>query len=206
MKDVVLTINGKKRLIPTSWDGISFYRYCAISNMTGDEVIAYFLGMSLDELMQYTHITNFEVVSSALSFLQELPTPNDKKTFTYYGKEYTIEQEVLDMCIGQYKDTITIANGLEESKEKANEQVKLLIATYLQPMIDKSGYDADRAEQLKEEIAEQLSVQDCINIQGFFLQKRMRLRDGIRTTSSQLNIPKKKTSLVYQILSSMGLG
>lgn len=202
---ITLTVNGIKKEIPTSWADIKFSEYELLTNMDELETVGFFLGMTKKELKQYTEIQNYDMVVGALSFLTELPQPNNLDII-YDGKPLKYDLDVLDICIGQYRDAIEITNMIKPSLEESNKQIKLLIATYLQPIIDECPYDAAKVDILVNTISQKLSVQDYINIQSFFLNKLIKLKSGTKTTYTKLNIIKKKIWQVYQTLRNMVLG
>lgn len=198
---ITIKVNKQDIEIPTSWSDIKFSEYETIAKLEGIELIAYFLKMSKEELEQYTHIKNFELINQVLKFILIAPEPQPVKTIKFNGKIYDAELEVLDMCIGQYKDAISLATD-----EVDNNKVKLIVATYLQPTLDNSKYDSSRVDKLADEIANQLSVQDFIDIQGFFLQRLIKSRSGIRKTSTLLSTIKKRILLVFLNWKYMVLG
>lgn len=193
-----LRINSKKVKVPESWDELTWAQWQMLKTMPNDlAIVAYFFGMKPEELKSYKKLKNYFVVKAALSFLDTVPSSNKKPKDFLKLNDVPIapKLDLLDMSIGQYQDMVQVARN-----ENYNENdVIELVAMFLQPSLNDGIYDAGKADELKGDIACQLSVQDILDLQSFFLKSVTKSKPGIMQIYSNIATLLRKSLQVFQI-------
>ena len=204
-------VNGKVKIItarvPSCWEEMTVAQYIRIlkewEDGTAIEDRDYFKLLNIlndgkftgfeDTVENHVSLTNILgwVIVQPFEFSEDLP-----KVLVINGKVVDIPRHPKELSIGQ---NIVLRRDYIEKTKKLGENIAIATAIYLQPIVDKSLFKANRAQEIAKEI-EQMPINLIYPI-GFFLLERA-MRFGQNPGKS---LPLIKTNL-GETLKKMWLG
>lgn len=191
MKEI--TLNAEK--VWYRWEQVNYGDFLKICEAQAEknEIKILSLATGIDEhVLRKAKIgPDFEVVMTRLRFLYKPPIFND--TPTKLG-EYTMPKDVTFESVEQFESMRQVyANPVKVDTEDPIDEMRkfgLLCAIYLQPILDKADFDADRAMEILPQI-DKFSCVEVVSMGRFFWAKLVSLRSGIPMSSLMHSTPRR---------------
>jgi hypothetical protein len=205
---------GKIRFkMPSSWQDVSFKAGLDILK-SGDsdiKLLSRLSGVSVDDLSNATDFEELFYFINSFTWLGTLPlkeSPEMPRSVKMGGRliifPHVVYNDKFDLgnaSVGMVKDmeavltnkTREILNG--EERELTNieliEILPFIVAIYLQKVIDRN-YDYEKAMRLVDEVSNQMSFKEVLNIGYFFLQRLIVLNNGQKTKRTKASLILKR--------------
>lgn len=169
-------INDKQVECPVSWAEaktkifVNFYSHC----MEGDDMVKVFstiTGTNYNSVWDSTSEDLMAGLYQAVAFIFNEPQDFRKapipKSIKLAGKTVLIPQELHKLTVGQNFHM----RGLIATAKNMESLVSIAVAIYLQPLVDESKFDFDRAKEIEKQVLE-MNIYDVFPI-GFFLLSKL---------------------------------
>ena len=204
---IPIKINGKKLMIPSKWEDISFRQYIDYINIKKKDiysVLEIFTGIDRKSWEQSNEIKGFYVIINTLDFITQKPKIKYKcpPAVEIDGKSYKVPRDIDTHTVKQYEDMRAVLQ--KEMKDKKNFEVESypkIIAIYLSAEIfgDYTIPNYKRTIPL----IEQLPYFEVVGMGNFFLMNLIGLRLGTNQFAIMWHTLKRK---LMQGLRKLGLG
>ena len=141
--------------------------------------------------------------------LQNKELPN---VFWFRDKATLLPTNIGELSIAQYKDAQQIFTDLQELAKKQDREIlesemlglyPLLLATYLQPILEGKEYNYKEADLLIADIWECAGL-EVLAFANFFFHKVAHLRSGTKKGAQKFLIQESKYKLVMKVLRRVG--
>lgn len=177
---LVLEVNGKKERCPVCWEEctVRIFQRLVSDLKEGDDAVKVFsilTGTSYSKLWESDQEDLEAAIYQATAFVfnqvpefKQQPTP---KTFKLGGRVVTLPGKIARLTVGQ---NFQMRQELMKASKEGRSPESLLsiaMAIYLQPIVDASGFNMDRARELEEEILD-MNIFDVYPA-AFFLLNRL---------------------------------
>lgn len=165
---------------------IKINEYIDIYSKTGDtvnflhHVVALLTGSSIEEIENIS-INEFQVLSEKLSFIGDMPLPEDvKEEYIFAGKKYLLngctsrikDMNVRNMKAIQYVDSLHLLSEMNDREDiiKLYKKLPMLLAVILEPE-NGAKYNDDHFSVSENAyiIENNMSIVDAMAIESFFL-------------------------------------
>jgi hypothetical protein len=188
--------------VPEKWEEVTLEQLLKINTGITKplELISVFT-LPLPELNKLTDFELIEQIELCLLFTQDVAAAKDllsnyeKPThFVFNKEEIRLPSDIGVNCLAQYQDLkLLMVDYFNEEEDNTILRLSVYtktIATYLQPIIDKSEYDAVRVDQIALELYKYPAV-EVAAWGNFFIQRFSELRSGIMSNVQKSTIPQK---------------
>lgn len=181
--------------VPQDWHEVKFsnlYKFMQLENLRSFQILQAICGLS-DDVINKMRIADLlpleaslhEWINEAIDF-----STSYAPILFFRNKQYQLPEDIGAMPIGIYKDLQSeiSALGPEPTNLKVMALYPIIVASYLQPMLNGGEYDYLEAEKLKTEIAENCEGVGVIAFGNFFLAKLIYLKSGSTHLSQNQNL------------------
>jgi len=201
---IPIKINGKKLLIPSKWEDITFKQYIDYINIKEKniyEVLEIFTGINKESWEQSNQIKGFYTIINTLDFITKKPKFKYKcpPSVEINGKLIKVPKDVDTHTVKQYEDMRAVLQVEMKNKEKFEiESYPKIISIYLSAEIF-GEYTVSNYKKTIPMIKE-LPFYEVVGMGNFFLMNLIGLRFGINRFAILLNTLKRKLMLVLKKL------
>lgn len=144
--------------VPESWEELSFFQLENIlrtSEKDDFEVVRLVLGMEKEAFYKLPKDLYFALRDSLAWANEKIDlTESESGVILFEGELYELPKDLGNESIAQYKDAQIGINAIGENATMLDVMrfYCKIVATYLQPLINKEGYDYTKAQKLASEI------------------------------------------------------
>jgi hypothetical protein len=189
--------------IPECWEEVTVDQLIKLSipDQRPIEVISIFT-LPEKELSNLKDLKGLEEIELCLSFLNtnfdfNKASETRKDKFVFNQVEYSLNADIGNSSIGQYKDLAHIYNEYIKEDDQQTNLIRRFkcyvdaISIYLQPVVNGGEYDYIQAELIANDLYK-CSAVEVAAYGSFFIRKYCELKNGILTDVLKTHIPKKK--------------
>jgi hypothetical protein len=200
--------------LPEGWHEVTFaklYKFMQLESVSNFAVLEVMSGLSLEVLNKMRTGDLLPLEASLLTWINEPIdfTISYAPTLFFRGNLYQTPNDIGAMPVGIYKDLQAeiSALGNEPTNLKVIGLYPLIVASYLQPMLNGGEYDYKEAEKLVNEIAENCEGILTIAFGNFFLANLAYLKNGSLhllpnpNPTNTANLQRWQVTTIWQIIS-----
>lgn len=184
--------------MPGGWHEVPFIKAFEIitQELSELEIMSLLTGHSVETLKQSTDLETIHYLKGSLLFLNKSPVQkNPEFPISVMGKalpyvNYSDKFDLGKVTVGQVEDMQAEIQKVDQEDEQQILQVfPVLVAIYMQPIIDNGFYDYDKAIKIVSVVEEQVDYKTCINMGSFFLRKLAGLSNGRKNSLPKILSP-----------------